>query len=181
MGKIHSEEVDKIHKELYADYKDRLEELEKQKDEEQEEPFERSFLHNAIYLHRLWFEQYESSAEDTESPLLIEILKRRESDLKTFQTWMSEFAEAAMPNGWAVWGWSYSLKTFVGFPVRSHDDSVPFGVSPLLVIDCWEHSYIQDHGMNSDEYLDAVWRNMNWKIIDERHHELTTLFGYNLK
>jgi len=172
----------KIHTELYENYKERLEELEKAKDEEQEEPFERSFLHNAIYLHRLWFEQIEGASEELKSsPLLDEILKRRDSDLATFKEWMNGFAEAAKPHGWAIWGWAHSLKTFVGFPIRGHDDAIPLGVTPMLVIDCWEHSYLMDFGLDFDEYLSMVWNSINWDVIEQRHHELAGLFGYGVK
>jgi Fe-Mn family superoxide dismutase len=179
---LNTPETQNIHQELYQNYKERLEELEKAKDEEQEEPFERSFLHNAIYLHRLWFEQLEGRAEDKiSSPLLDEILSRRESDLPTFKRWMNEFALAAKPNGWAIWGWAHSLKTFVGFPMRGHDESVPLGVTPMLVIDCWEHSWLSDFNLEFDEYLDAVWNNINWDVIEQRHHDLAGLFGYGVK
>lgn len=179
---LNSADIQKIHEELYEKYKLRLEELEKNDDEEQEEPFERSFLHNALYLHRLWFEQLEEKSESSiSSPLLDEILERRDSDLHTFKNWMNEFAQAAQPNGWAIWGWAHSLKTFVGFPIRSHDDSVPIGVTPMLVIDCWEHAWIGDFKLEFDEYLGMVWHNMNWDVIEQRHHALAGLFGYGVK
>ena len=179
---LNTTETQKIHQELFENYKKRLEELEKMKDEEQEEPFERSFLHNAIYLHRLWFEQTEGrSDEGDSSPLLDEILGRRDSDLATFKDWMNGFADAAKPNGWAIWGWAHSLRTFVGFPIRSHDTDVPLGVTPLLVIDCWEHAWLADFELDFDQYLEMVWHNMNWSVIEQRHHELAGLFGYSIK
>jgi len=172
----------KIHTELYEGYKNRLNQLENKAEEEQEEPFERSFLHNAIYLHRLWFEQLEGKSDTIKnSPLLEDILKRRDSNLGTFQRWLNEFASAAKPNGWVVWGWAHSLKTFVGFPLRGHDESVPLGVTPLLVIDCWEHSYLGDFGLDFDQYLALVWSNMNWDVIEKRHLELASMFGYGVK
>ena len=179
---LNTTETQNLHTEIFEDYKARLEELDKAKNEEQEEPFERSFLHNAIYLHRLWFEQLEGRAEEMRSsPLLDEILSRRDSDVATFKQWMNGFAEAAKPSGWAVWGWAHSLKTFVGFPVRGHDESVPLGVSPLLVIDCFEHSWIRDFDLDFDAYLETFWSNLNWDVIEQRHHELASLFGYGVK
>lgn len=175
-----NEDTARVHTEILEAYKTRLEDLEQEGEEEQEEPFERSFLHNAIYLHRLWFEQ-DGGSEDNSSALLDDILGRRESDLSTFKTWMNDFATTAKPNGWAIWGWAHSLKTFVGFPIRSHDECVPLGVTPLLVIDCWEHSWMPDFELDFEAYLDQVWANMNWDIVEQRHHELARLFGYGMK
>jgi len=177
-------DTQQLHKEIHEAYKARLEELEKEDgdDDEQEEPYERSLLHNAIYLHRMWFEQQDGGSDDSNSsPLLDDILGRRESDLSTFKNWMNDFAETARPNGWAIWGWAHSLKTFVGFPLRGHDESVPLGVSPLLVIDCWEHAWIADFELDFEAYLNQFWQNINWDVIEQRHHELAQMFGFGVK
>jgi Fe-Mn family superoxide dismutase len=152
-------------------------------DEEKNTSFERSFLHNAIYLHSLWFEQTETvpDRESNEAPFLEEILKKRESDLNTFMKWMNVFAFDAKPHGWAVWGWSSVQKTFVGFPIKGHDQGVPLGVTPLLVIDCWEHSYLNDYETDFQQYLDVLWRDIDWRKVEERHKEIAKLFGFNLK
>jgi len=181
---LHSKEVAELHKEIHQGYKNRLEVLEKEdeEDEEREEPFERSFLHNAIYLHNLWFDQLEkSSSNNNKSPLLEEILAARESNISSFEEWLSKFALRAKPNGWAIWGWSYPLKTFVGFPIVAHDQCVPLGVTPILVIDCWEHSYQNDFGNDFKAYLDQFWRNLNYEVIESRHQELARLLGFNIR
>lgn len=180
--RLHSAETEKIHKELLEGYKERLGEIEEFKAEEEEKntSFERSYLHNAIYLHTLWFEQLESNTENTRSPLLEEILERRESDIDTFQKWMTRFAMDAKGHGWAIWGWSNPLKTFVGFPIMSHDEGVPLGVTPILVIDCWEHSYLIDFELDFKQYIDKFWADLNWNIIETRHQELAKLLGFDL-
>jgi len=181
--RLHSARTEELHKDLLENYKKRLGEIEDFDNEEEEKntSFERTFLHNAIYLHTLWFEQLDGSLEHTESPLLEEILDRRETSLDKFIKWMSSFARDAKPYGWAVWGWSYAEKTFVGFPITGHDTSVPLGIAPILVVDCWEHSYMEDYGLEFDEYLDQFWREINWEVIETRHQELAQLFGFNIK
>lgn len=176
--KLHSKETAELHKEIFENYKNRLASIQ---DDDEISSYERTFLHNAIYLHTLWFEQLENEKENTESPFLEEILQRRESDLGTFIKWMNDFAKDAKPHGWAVWGWSYAQKTFVGFPIKGHDMNVPLGVAPLIVIDCWEHSYIKDFGLDFDGYLDVFWRQLNYEKIEHRHKDLASLFGFNIK
>lgn len=179
--RLHQEKTAELHQAIVDAYKERIGELEEAGDEEQEEPFERSFIYNALHLHTMWFEQLEDSKEKTSSPLLEEILERRESDIGTFEKWMGDFAKAAQPNGWAVWGWSYPLKTFVGFPIRGHDDGVPIGVAPILVIDCWEHSYIEDFGLDFEAYLSEFWTNLNYDVIERRHQEMASALGFDIK
>jgi Fe-Mn family superoxide dismutase len=181
--KVHKPETAKLHEEIAEAYKKRLGEIEDFEGDEEEKntSFERSYLHNAIYLHNLWFEQIEGERKETNSPFLEEILERRESDLNTFIKWMNVFAYDAKPNGWAVWCWSYTARTFVGLPIKSHDECIPLGVTPLLVIDCWEHSYLVDYGLDFQSYLDVFWRELNWDKIEQRHKELAKLFGFHLK
>lgn len=179
---LHKSLTEKLHIDLVDGYKHRLHQIEDTEREEKEEPFERSFLHNAILLHNMWFEQLEDhDTYNTGSPLLEEFLKRRESNLSTFQKWMNGFALNAKPNGWAIWAWSQPLKTFVGLPIKGHDVSVPVGILPLLVIDCWEHAYQIDYQNDFDSYLDQFWKDINWGVIESRHHELATLLGYGIK
>lgn len=181
---LHTTTTMTLHNEIYAGYKNRLDLLESKEDDVDNinDSFERSFLHNAIYLHRLWFEQVASEAPDhKDSPLLNEILDNRGSNITKFKKWMDGFASDAMPNGWAIWGWAHSLKTFVGFPIKSHDISVPLGVFPLIVIDCWEHSWVADYSLEFDSYLNTFWNNLNWQVIEHRHQDLAKLFGYGIK
>ncbi len=178
---LHSKETNTLHKDIYQKYKDRLEVVENASTEEKEEPFERSFLHNAIYLHRLWFEQLDTASESDHSPLLDSILQKRGSSLSIFKEWMNEFAKDAKPYGWSIWGWSHTLKTFVGFPIKEHSNAIPLSVSPLLVIDCWEHAWFRDYDLNFDDYLTTFWNELNWDAIEKRHHELATLYGYGVK
>ena len=179
--RLHSNETTELHHKIVDGYKNSLAELEQAGEEEDEESFERSFIYNAIYLHTLWFEQLEGSESKSDSPMLEDILERRESDLATFEKWMSDFARSARPNGWAIWGWSYPLKTFVAFPIRGHDDGVPIGVAPILVIDCWEHSYIGDFGVDFDSYLEKFWAEINYEVIERRHKEMASSLGFDIK
>jgi superoxide dismutase len=178
---FHSAKALDIHKKIFNEYKERLDYLEGIDHEEKEEPFERTYLHNAIYLHNMWFEQMSEGNPSDKAQLFEEILERRESNIVTFEKWMNDFAEAARPNGWAVWGWSYAQKTFVGFPIRENDNGVPIGITPLIVIDCWEHSYIYDFENDFETYLAKFWKAVNWKVIEQRHTELAAMFGFQIK
>jgi len=176
--KLHTEKTETLHKELLKEYKSNLVEVEK----DNQESFARTFLHNAIYLHNLWFEQLKGvEVEEQKAPTLIAILERRDSDLSTFQKWMGDFANEAKPHGWAIWGWSYSLKTFVGFPIKGHTDEIPIGVLPLIVIDCWEHAYQLDYGTKFDEYIAKFWKDLSWDVINIRHEELMSYLGFDIK
>ena len=42
------------------------------------------------------------------------------------------------------------------------------GVSPLLVMDMYEHAYHMDYGANARGYVDAFFQNINWDEVNRR-------------
>jgi Fe-Mn family superoxide dismutase len=43
------------------------------------------------------------------------------------------------------------------------------GLYPLLAIDVWEHAYYIDHRNARAEGVKALWKVVDWKVIDERY------------
>lgn len=37
-----------------------------------------------------------------------------------------------------------------------------------LLIDMWEHAYVYTHGHNKDEYIDEMWKIVNWDDVNQR-------------
>lgn len=48
------------------------------------------------------------------------------------------------------------------------------GLYPLLAIDVWEHAYYIDHRNARAEGVDALWKVVDWKVIDERYAAILT-------
>jgi Fe-Mn family superoxide dismutase len=53
--------------------------------------------------------------------------------------------------------------------VSLHQDGVPAGFKPLLVMDVWEHAFMRDYrATERGRYLDAFLRNVDWSIVEHR-------------
>ncbi|MEF8793258.1 superoxide dismutase [Thiohalorhabdus sp.] len=53
--------------------------------------------------------------------------------------------------------------------IQHHEEGHISGFIPLVVMDCWEHAWMVDHGAGGrGAYIDAVVDNLNWGLIDER-------------
>jgi len=40
---------------------------------------------------------------------------------------------------------------------------------PLLNINCWQHAWLEDHGITGKErYLEAVWNHIDWNVVASR-------------
>jgi len=53
--------------------------------------------------------------------------------------------------------------------VSLHQDGVPAGFKPLIVMDVWEHAFMRDYkATERGRYLDAFFRNIDWHVVERR-------------
>jgi Fe-Mn family superoxide dismutase len=69
-------------------------------------------------------------------------------------------------------GWLWVVLTrgkLVTYTLPNNDSPLLVGETPLFGLDLWEHTYCQAHGMQLDEYVDAVWNVVDWAEIGRRY------------
>ena len=49
-----------------------------------------------------------------------------------------------------------------------HSSNVMIGMLPIIVIDCWEHSYYRDYLKDRKSYIFGMMKELNWSVIDNR-------------
>ena len=128
---------------------------------------------NATYLHELFFANcFDLNSELFQDSDAYIYLSR---DWGTFDAWMKDFMAAALASrsGWVVCGYSLFLKRFVNVSVDSHDQGVPMGFVPVLVIDMWEHAYVRDYASDKKGYLTAMMREIDWEVVEDRVKRVT--------
>lgn len=127
----------------------------------------KSFEFDGMRLHEIYFAQFEGGAKelDKESALAQEFEKE----------YMGHFVEyfKAIGNmrgpGWAILYYDPIGRQFqAGFVGEQHQGH--FATLPiLLALDVWEHAFLLDYGaLGKGKYLDAFFKNLNWKVVEER-------------
>jgi len=123
---------------------------------------------NAAYLHALFFE----NISDQRSIITMDSLAfmRLERDFGSFDKWQKEFVACALSarNGWAVTVFSHMLKRYINVIVDLHSQQIPIGCTPIIVMDCWEHSYYRDYLSDRKTYVYGMMKEFDWKQIEER-------------
>jgi len=123
---------------------------------------------NAAFLHGLFFE----NVGDVNSKITMDTLSfmRLERDFGTFDAWQKDFIACALAarNGWAVTCYNTFLKRYINVVVDLHCLNVPFGCIPVIVVDCWEHTYYRDYLKDRKSYVFAMMKEVRWSRIDER-------------
>jgi Fe-Mn family superoxide dismutase len=56
--------------------------------------------------------------------------------------------------------------------ITLHQDGIPAGFKPLLVMDVWEHAFMRDYkATERPKYIEAFFRNVDWQMVERRLRE----------
>jgi len=123
---------------------------------------------NAAYLHALFFD----NISDVRSVITMDSISfmRLERDFGSFDAWQKDFVACCLSarNGWAVTVYNTMLKRYINVVVDLHSNNVPFASYPIIVMDCWEHSYYRDYLSDRKTYVYGMMKELDWNEIDKR-------------
>lgn len=127
---------------------------------------------NAAFLHALYFE----NIADPQSVITMDslVFMRLERDFGSFDDWQKDFIACALSsrNGWAVTVYNTFLGRYVNVVVDLHNLNIPFASHPVIVLDCWEHSYYRDYLKDRKSYIYAMMKELKWKVINKRFEKV---------
>ena len=127
-----------------------------------------TYNHNAAFLHGLYFE----NISDLNSAVTMDSLAymRLARDFGSFDKWQEDFVACCLSarNGWAMTVYNMQLQRYMNTVVDLHSDSVMFGCIPVIVLDCWEHSYFRDYLADRKSYVFGMMKELKWSVIEER-------------
>ncbi|MGI5187538.1 superoxide dismutase [Promicromonospora sp. CA-289599] len=89
----------------------------------------------------------------------------------SFAAFKAHFAAVAtgiQGSGWAVLGWDSIGGRLLIFQLFDQQANVPLGVTPLLMLDMWEHAFYLDYLNVKAEYVKAFWNLANWSDVAGR-------------
>lgn len=78
--------------------------------------------------------------------------------------------------GWVLLCEDPTTRRLTNHWVSLHQDGMPAGFKPLLVLDVWEHAFMRDYrATERGRYLDAFFRNIDWAVVERRLVEPTAI------
>jgi Fe-Mn family superoxide dismutase len=124
-----------------------------------------SVAFNGAFLHQLYFENL-GSAGEPDNKIKADIEKR-------FGTMENLFANltgiAVSEPGWAILTYNRVDKLLHTYLLEEHHIGFPVHQELIIVIDSWEHAYMIDYGIDKPKYMENIFNNLNWEIINERY------------
>lgn len=126
---------------------------------------------NGMRLHELYFENI--SKEQTELSKESGLGKLIEQNFGSMKKLQDDFvATGAMRGiGWVVLYYDEEAKRLINTWINEHDMGHLSGVKPLLIMDCFEHAYLTDFGLNKKDYIDVFTTHINWPAVEKRFNQ----------
>jgi Fe-Mn family superoxide dismutase len=70
--------------------------------------------------------------------------------------------------GWTILYQDSLTGKLLNFWINEHDAGHPAGCSPILILDVFEHAFMIDYGLKKADYIEAFFKNINWKAVEGR-------------
>jgi Fe-Mn family superoxide dismutase len=135
------------------------------------------FEYNGMILHEYYFENLKPAAEP--SPARGSGLAQALSQaFGSFEQWAADFqAIGGMRGvGWAILFEDPVTDQLSNHWITLHQEGIPAGFKPLLVMDVWEHAYMRDYkATERAKYVEAFFRNIDWARVERRLGEEATV------
>jgi Fe-Mn family superoxide dismutase len=122
---------------------------------------------NGMRLHEYYFENLggKGGLEKTSK-----LSKKIAEDFGSYENWEKEFKAVGTMRGigWAVLYQDSLTGRLLNFWINEHDVGHPAGCSPILILDVFEHAFMIDYGLKKADYIEAFFKNINWKTAEGR-------------
>lgn len=99
-----------------------------------------------------------------------------ESQAPSFDLWLQGFKAIALTRGvgWAILAWDSKTEQLTHSWVDEQHLGHLTGLSPVLMLDMWEHSYVADYQPSGKkQYVEDFFANLNWETIEKNFEEAT--------
>jgi superoxide dismutase, Fe-Mn family len=126
------------------------------------------FEYGGMVLHEYYFENLAAKGKGEPSKDLKESF---ESSFGGLDKWKQAFTAVGEMRGvgWAILYQDPATEQLSNHWVALHQDGVPSGFKPILVMDVWEHAFVLDYSPSGrSKYIDAFFANINWDVLNKR-------------
>ncbi|MBR5639497.1 MAG: superoxide dismutase [Muribaculaceae bacterium] len=121
-----------------------------------------------ILNHNLYFEQLQAPSDDNRP--VGALAKAIDEQFGSFEAFKENFTAAAVTLFGSGWAWLASDEngTLHILQMPNADNPVTKGLKPLMTFDVWEHAYYVDYRNRRPDHISAMWKILNWKVINSR-------------
>lgn len=120
---------------------------------------------NGTYLHELYFENMKGTPTEASSALKTAL----EGSFGSLENWEKDMrASAGSTPGWVLLTFNKVDKKLHHYIMYEHHMNYPVHQVPLMALDCWEHAFMIDYGIDKASYLNSFVKVIDWDKVSER-------------
>lgn len=118
------------------------------------------FNEAGAYLHNLFFPQLRApTSSNRPNGAVAALINKKYGSFSDFKKEISVEAMKIQGSGWIYMSRSGDIKTIKNHQIRK---------DIALLIDWWEHAWALDYQADKAQYLNNIWRIINWDIVNQR-------------
>lgn len=119
-----------------------------------------------VLNHVMYFEQFGAGNHEPQGRIK-EMIDRDFGSVEDFKKEFEQKGATLFGSGW-VWLSADSEGHLVITQEANANNPLVNGLVPLLTFDVWEHAYYLDYQNRRADYLSALWRVMDWQVVESR-------------
>ena len=122
---------------------------------------------NGMRLHEYYFDNLGGKGGLDKGGKLA---KKLAEGFGSYETWEKDFKATGTMRGigWAALYHDSRSGRLINFWINEHDVSHPAGCSLILIMDVFEHAFMLDYGLKRADYIEAFFKNIDWKAAEGR-------------
>jgi Fe-Mn family superoxide dismutase len=135
------------------------------------------FEYNGMLLHEHYFSNLRPAAEPN-PPTGSALAAALAESFGSVEQWKAAFHAIGEMRGvgWVILFQDPATHWLTNHWITLHEEGVPAGFTPLLVMDAWEHAFMRDYQASErGKYIEAFFRNIDWRMIEGRLQETSAL------
>ena len=132
-----------------------------------------ALLNNAgqVLNHNMYFTQFCPAPKPAPSGPLAAQIEKQWGNLEAFKADFESKGAGLFGSGW-VWLAADKDGTLTILQEANAGNPVTSSLNPLLTFDVWEHAYYLDYQNRRAAHLQALWKILDWTLIEQRFSAL---------
>ena len=117
--------------------------------------------------HTFYFTSFKSGESSLPQGMLAEAIKKSFGSYSDFKEAFTKASISLFGSGWV---WLVKNQNGLLEIIQESNAGNPLrkGLIPILTCDVWEHAYYLDYQNRRNEYVNAFWNFIDWKVIENR-------------
>jgi Fe-Mn family superoxide dismutase len=126
-----------------------------------------SYHFSSHVLHSIFWTNLTNKQMNPTGDLLLEIEKGFGS-FEKLKAYIAQTSKNVDGGGWGILGYQPYTRRLTVLQCENHEKLTQWGVIPILVIDVWEHAYYLKYKNRRAEFVDALFKIINWDNVADR-------------